>query len=311
MPERVVLLGGTGFLGRELLGAFAAAGATTLSVSRRGGGAGGHALDLATATPGELAGLCAGFGAHTVVNAAGAVWGVTEERMRLLNADLVDRLVAALVPLPGRPRLIQLGSVHEYGPGALGAATDEEWEPAPVTPYGQAKLQASEAVLRAARTVGLNAVVLRVANVCGAGAPHGSLLGKVGAQLADGAEELRFGPLRARRDFVDVRDVAAAVLAAAAAPEDTVRGQVINVGRGEAVPVRELIDRLAALTGRPVSIVEQDAPGGRADVEWQRLDIAKARRLLGWEPRHDLQESLRSLLAAAKSTAEPTDTQLV
>ncbi|MBB5119702.1 hypothetical protein AF335_12230 [Streptomyces eurocidicus] len=302
--RRVLVLGGTGFLGAHLVGAFAATGAEVLSASRGGP----LSVDLTAASPDELAAVLRDARPDVVVNAAGRAWQATEREMREANAVAVGKLVGALARLPSRPRLIQLGSVHEYGPGTVGAGTSEHEVPAPVTAYGRSKLDGSLAVLEGVRSGGLNAVVLRLANVCGPGAPRGSLLGAVTAQLAGhsgvGPVELRLAPLRARRDFVDVRDVAAAVVAAADLPYPDGAKPVVNVGRGVAVPMRDLVERLIALSGVPVRIEEiPDAGAARNDVEWQQLDISRARLLLGWRPRYGLDESLRDLLASGTTAA--------
>jgi NDP-hexose 4-ketoreductase len=147
--------------------------------------------------------------------------------------------------------------------------------------------------------------------VSGPGAPPGSLLGTVAAHLAAALagpgrpRPLRLAPLTARRDFVDARDVADAVVAAAYAD---VRGEAINIGRGEAVPVRRLAGRLIEVSGLAVAVAEEPAhaappggTGGRSDAEWQELDISRAARLLGWHPRRTLDQSLRDLLAEAVS----------
>ncbi|MFE0042374.1 NAD-dependent epimerase/dehydratase family protein [Streptomyces albireticuli] len=300
--RRVLVLGGTGFLGAHLVDAFTATGAEVLSASRGGP----LSVDLTAAGPDELASVLRGIAPDVVVNAAGRAWQASEEEMLRANAEAVETLVAALTRLPSRPRLVQLGSVHEYGPGTVGTGTSEHEVPAPVTAYGRSKLRGSRAVLDGVRAGGLNGVVLRLANVCGPGAPRGSLLGAVAARLADhsgaGPVELRLSPLRARRDFVDVRDVAAAVVAAADLPYPDGAKPVVNVGRGVAVPARDLVDRLIALSGVPVRIVETPEAGARRDdVEWQQLDISRARLLLGWRPRRGLDESLRDLLASGRT----------
>lgn len=51
--------------------------------------------------------------------------------------------------------------------------------------------------------------------------------------------------------------------------------------------------------GRPVRVQEGPARENRSDALWQRLDISRARRLLGWAPRRTLTDSVRDLLAAA------------
>ncbi|PTM99065.1 nucleoside-diphosphate-sugar epimerase [Streptomyces sp. VMFN-G11Ma] len=247
-----------------------------------------HGLDLARAAPEQITALVRGHGADVVVNAAGAVWGATEAEMDLSNRDLVRRLVAARPP-----RLIQLGSVHEYGPVPRAGIT-EAGPTAPVTPYGRSKLAGARALLDS----GTEGLVLRVSNVSGPGTSPLSLLGMVAAHLArDSGEPLRLAPLLAHRDFVDVRDVADAVLAAASSKAT---GRAVNIGGGHATSVREVVARLVALAGRDTRIVETPVAGARPpEAEWQRLDITLADRLLGWRPRISLDESLRDLLAEA------------
>ncbi|MGW2492619.1 NAD-dependent epimerase/dehydratase family protein [Streptomyces sp. NPDC001606] len=307
--RRVLVLGATGFLGRHIADTFEAAGDRVLRVSRTAppDAAGRRAaFDLTAATASGLAAFLAAHRPDVVVNAAGTVWQADEQRMRELNDAFVRRLVTVLPELPAPVRLVQLGSVHEYGPTPAGVPLTEDLPAAPAGTYGRTKLAGTRWVLDAARG-GLDAVVVRVANACGPGAPPESLLGKVAAELARQAAdpaapgELRLAPLRAMRDFVDVRDAADAVLAAAGAPRGVAAGLLVNIGRGEAVPVRRLVDRMIALSGLPVRLVEEaPADGTRSTTEWQRTDITRARRLLGWHPRRELDESLRDLLTATR-----------
>ncbi|MFJ8108055.1 NAD-dependent epimerase/dehydratase family protein [Streptomyces sp. NPDC096132] len=273
-------------------------------------------LDLLAARPEEITEALLAVGADVVVNAAGRAWRADEAEMAAGNAELVERVVAALAALPGPPvRLVQLGSVHEYGAGAPDGATGEDHEPAPVTPYGRTKLLGTRAVLRAARERGVDGVVLRLANVIGAGVPQGSLFGRVAGHLGEAARSgargeraaaLRLPPLRAARDLVDADDVADAVLAAATAPGAAVTGRVINVGRGEAVPMRGLIDRMIALSGLEIPLVEAaEAPASRTDVARQCLDVSRARALLGWRPLRSVDDSLRDLLASVLPPEHP------
>lgn len=317
----VALLGSTGFLGRNLGSGFAARGANVVHVSRSAQVARQDApgitvrLDLLEATPARIAQTLGSFRVDVVVNATGRVWavgrqsGTDDPLMWAGNAELVTRLVEALTIMRPRPRFVQLGSVHEYGPGVPGTAIRENHDPAPVTTYGRAKLAGTRTVLGAVHSVGLDGAVLRVANVVGPGAPMGSLFGMVASHLAEAAavhacgrrpEPLRLPPLRVYRDIVDMRDVVAAVCATTAASPATVSGQVINIGSGRAVPVRDVVERMIQLSGLPVPLLERPAHGpARVDVAWQQLDISRARRSLGWQPRHSLDDSLRVLLAAA------------
>jgi len=326
MTRRVMVLGGTGFLGWHVCSAFRAAGYGVVCVSRRGGwpgppdaGLSAVRLDLDAARD-EFDRLLLATSPDVVVNAAGVVWRSTraaEDRMWALHTHFVDHLVRAIAAGPGTARLIQMGSAHELGPSTPGTSTTEDETPSPRSVYGSTKLAGTRAVLRAARAKEVQAVVLRVANVIGPGAPRVSLVGAVAHRLTSPPAaperlgepvELSLAPLRDWRDFVDVRDVAAAVVAAADPTRD-VTGHIINIARGEAVPVRRLVETLISLSGRPVRLVEQQSPGpdrtGRADLGWQQLDVSRAQRLLAWRPAISLEESLADLLESAREGGEP------
>ncbi|MFD7912036.1 NAD-dependent epimerase/dehydratase family protein [Streptomyces sp. NPDC059752] len=167
--------------------------------------------------------------------------------------------------------------MHEYGPTPSGVVLTEDHPAAPAGAYGRTKLAGTRAVLGACRDGALDCVVLRVSNVLGPAAPAGILLGVVAGRLREVARAagprgvprpLRLAPLVDRRDFVDVRDVAGAVLAAAAASGCS--GQIVNIGAGRPVLVRELVLRMVELSGLDVTVVEdQPADRSRGAVSWQ------------------------------------------
>ena len=95
----------------------------------------------------------------------------------------------------------------------------------------------------------------------------------------------------ATRDFIDVRDAAAAIVAAGLA---SVTAEAINVGSGVATTVRELVTRFVAVAGvSPEVVREQDTPVRGLGGDWMQVDITHAERALGWRPRIDLTTSLR------------------
>lgn len=306
---RVLVIGGGGFVGRHVCAAFAAAGYTVLAAAPRAAVDGPGVplrLDLLADEPADVVGLLVGERIGVVVNAAGRVWNGAAAQMHRDNVILVERLVSVLSMMPWRCRLVHLGSVHEYGAMPPGASVDESAPTNPVTTYGRTKLLGSQAVLDASRAGQLDGVVLRATNVIGAGLSPASLLGQIAAQLviAATAEDpvVRLPALLGRRDFLDCRDLADAVTAAAAAQ---VTGRVINVGSGRATAVRTLVTDLIKLSEVRPRVLEPEGAVGdvvirSGAVDWQQADIRLAQRLLGWQPRRGLIDSLAILWDAAR-----------
>ncbi|MFJ6103414.1 NAD-dependent epimerase/dehydratase family protein [Streptomyces sp. NPDC092359] len=303
-PPVAAVLGATGCVGREVCAALGRSGYDVLAVARRPrpdlAPHAFHALDVAAADPAALAALLTTARVEVVVNATGG-WVSTEEAMHHAHVQLVDRLLAATALMPRRPRIVQVGTIHEYGFVPDGVPIDERVEPNPTTPYARTKHAGSEALLAATRAGEADGVVLRAVNVCGPHTTRASFLGTVMAQLAEASEpegpELTIAD--ARRDYIDVRDLARAVVRGARAP---VVGQVINIGRGEAVSMRELVSLLVSASGMPPHLVRErsarvESKGG----SWTQADITLAGRLLDWSPRIPLARAMADMWATDRA----------
>ncbi|MBI0299705.1 NAD(P)-dependent oxidoreductase, partial [Streptomyces sp. PRKS01-29] len=176
---------------------------------------------------------------------------------------------------------------------------------APRTPYARTKLVGSRIVLGAADAGRIDGCVLRVTNVCGPGTPRGSFLGGLAHRLRHTTEDapLAVTLVDDRRDVIDVRDVAEAVVLAAGSP---VTGRVLNIGQGDAFSMRELAWTLISASRVPAHLVREESgavhsKGG----SWTQADIRLARRLMGWAPKVALKESLHDLWAASATSSRP------
>ncbi|MDT7579697.1 MAG: NDP-hexose 4-ketoreductase, partial [Pseudonocardiales bacterium] len=212
---RALLIGASGYLGARVRRAAVAAGIDVVTAGRHPVAVSDRhvRLDLAVAGPTTLAAALADIAPDVVVNCAGATGGDLAT-LSAANIDGPANLVAALLRMREPARLVHLGSAAEYGRGP-GQVPVREDEPArPVGAYGVTKLAGTRLVALGGEA-GLPAVVLRVFNPVGPGAPGHTLPGRAAAELARAVREndaVRLGGLSAVRDFVDVDDVAAAVL---------------------------------------------------------------------------------------------------
>jgi nucleoside-diphosphate-sugar epimerase len=318
---RLVVLGASGFLGRHVRQRACAAGLDVVTAGRSPlPDSSAHCLiDLGAQDPARLAGTLSTLAPDVVVNCAGATSG-PPEALAAVNVTGTYDLVRAMLMAGRSARLVHLGSAAEYGPGEPGTAVAESAPPRPASAYGATKL-AGTRLVELGRAAGLDAVVLRVFNPVGPGAPDGILPGRLVSEfrraLADGSE-VQLGPLDAVRDFVDARDVADAVIAAALAPGPTaptgpdrpdgspegLPEAVINVASGQGRPARTLARELAAISGYDGPVHENTDGSPRSAVpSWQQADIGLARRVLGWQPRRDLGESLADLWEECRDPA--------
>lgn len=286
----ILLLGAGGFLGQHVAAALRAAGRPVRGV---------RGTDLAALDAAGWDALLAGAGG--VVNAAGRTAGGLDALVRAnvqLLAGALDAGARAGVPL------VHFASAAEYGRTPAGHATRETDPAAPLSVYGASKLAGTVLLQEAVRSGRVRACALRLTNPLGHGISAGTLPGRAAQQLREAAQtgrtDLRFGPLGAERDFVDARDAARAalhVLALLDTPDSSVP-DVINVGSGEARPVRELVRGLADLSGYRGPLHE-DAPGSprSGDVPYQRADLTRL-HATGFRAHHPFHASLGALLGA-------------
>ncbi|GAB3466542.1 NAD-dependent epimerase/dehydratase family protein [Actinophytocola sediminis] len=301
---RAVVVGGTGSVGRHVCAALADAGHDVLVIARTPSPAtAAHrfvAMDVAASDPADIAAVLADSEASVVVNAAGK-WSNDAAELDYAHIRLVERLIAGMAAVPARPRLVHVGTVHEYGAQPVGTSVAETTIPLPTTDYARVKFASSRLVLDAAGRGEIDAVVLRVSNVYGPDPARGSFLGFLVEKLADldPAIGLELTIADAQRDYLDNRDLATAVRLAASRP---LSAPVLNIGSGTAVSMRELVYALVAAAGLPPSAVREKTAALRdKGGEWTKVDAGLAAATLGWHAKYTLADSVRAMVSARET----------
>ncbi len=184
--------------------------------------------------------------------------------------------------------------------------TTEEKVPNPVSVYGVTKLVQEKLFASASRETGLPAVVLRFGNVFGPGQREGAYAGVTTTflrQIARGEPLTVHEDGRQTRDYVFVGDAVAAATHALEAPvEGTWVG---NIGSGHPTTVLEVAQCAGEVVGGEVT-TRQEGTSRPGDIRHLWLDVAEARRVLGFEPSVGLKEGLRRMVAATQPESPET-----
>lgn len=294
------VLGAGGFLGTNLCRALAASGASVRAFGRsRPFPEAVAGAQWQTGQFGDRAALALAIeNCEVVFHLVGGSTPASSNRDPVADLEANTRDTLHLLELcrsSGVRRIVFVSSggtvygVPRQVPIAEDAPTD------PICAYGISKL-ATEKYLRLYEHLhGLGAVALRVGNPYGRYQGIGKNQGVVAAFLAAiaaGRPLDIWGDGTVVRDYLHVDDVVAAMLLAA---DYDGAERVFNIGSGIGRSIDDIVADLERLAGTPLERLHK--PGRPSDVPCNVLDIARARRELGWSPRTEWMAGLADTLA--------------
>lgn len=173
--------------------------------------------------------------------------------------------------------------------GEVDPPVHEEMAPKPTSPYGASKLMAEGYMSAFSESYGLATAALRFSNVYGPLSIHkGSVVAQFFRQIIAGEELVVYGDGSQQRDYVFVEDLAEGIRQAV----ESDKSGAFQLGTGIATDINELIASMRDVVGtdREINVRYEDFRAG--EIRNTYCDVSKARAELGYDPTTSLAEGL-------------------
>lgn len=301
--KRVCVTGGAGFIGSKLVARLLGDGARVtvldnLSVGRRD-----NVPDAATFIEGDILNArdceAALDGCDALCHLAARV--AVRSSFEFVVEDTLCNVVGtatvmrAAANTPSVRKVVAASSMAVYADSATPVPVQETHPTVPLSPYGVSKLALEHLTHQIAAAAGLQSVVLRLFNTYGPGqrvSPYVGVITIFENRLRAMQPPTIFGDGRQVRDFVHVEDVVSGFIAGLRAD---VSGETINIGSGVPRTVLDVYEALARAMNRLVQPVHAAAVPG--ELRNGLASIDKARRMLGYAPRHRFEDVIPDVVA--------------
>ncbi len=293
--SRLLVIGGTGFIGHHLLRAAVEKKWQVSSLSlhppkleRNVTGVEYFHGDLLKQT--ELERILADREFDYVVNLGGYI---KHTLFKLGGRQLIEEHFTAiqnLLTVISRESLqtfIQIGSSDEYGNAP--APQHENLRELAISPYSLGKVATTHFMQMLHRTENFPVVILRLFLTYGPGQDSKRFLPQI---IRGCLDDVRFPTSEGKqiRDFCYVEDTVDAIMQALVVPEAV--GNIINIASGNPISVRKMIEKVHLISGSgtPLYGKVNYRPGENMSLY---ANISKAKKILNWEPKINIDSGLR------------------
>lgn len=220
-------------------------------------------------------------------------WGKQFSDYTRNNLEATQVILEAAKENKSIERLVIASSSSVYG-DAETMPTPETTCPLPVSPYGITKLAAERLASLYYKNFGVPVVMLRYFTVYGPRQRPEMAFAKFIQAIAQQQPIELYGDGRQSRDFTFVSDIVEANWRSSQV--DNIGGEIFNIGGGNPVILRDVIEQIGAIIGKPVNYIERQAQAG--DARHTSADITKAQQVLGYNPQVNLESGLAEMIAS-------------
>jgi nucleoside-diphosphate-sugar epimerase len=306
MTDNLLIIGGTGFIGKHLTCAAMKSGfqTTVLSLHEPKSESkveGASYLQADTTDCDDLRRKLSKTDIDYVINLSGYIYhsSFSEGGDAVIESHFTAvKNIVKILDRNKLKRFIQIGSSDEYG--NIEAPQNEAMRESPISPYSLAKVASTHFLQMLNRTEGFPVVILRLFLVYGPQQDHKRFLPQVIKGCLSG-EAFPTSLGEQLRDFCYVDDVTRGILMALR--QDNINGEVINIASGAPVTIRKVIETVKELIGQGNPLFGQ-VPYRQEENMMLYADINKVTHALNWAPQVSLEDGIRRTINSYRAVSD-------
>jgi len=195
----------------------------------------------------------------------------------------------------GIKRVIHTSTSEVYGTARY-VPIDENHPLQPQSPYSASKIGADQIALSFYHAFGLPVVIARPFNTYGPRQSARAVIPTIITQILEGAKKIKLGNITPTRDLNYVKDIVEGFIKIMKTSD--LEGEILNIGSGAEISIRDLADKIASLMNVKIEIKEEDIRKRPKKSEVERLvcNSDKMRRLTCWMPKYSLDKGLKETI---------------
>ena len=213
-----------------------------------------------------------------------------------VNVNATISLALAVIKEKKAKRFVHISSSEIYGTARY-APMDENHQTTPQSTYAVSKLAGERVVFTMYKEHNLPAVIIRPFNSFGPNITQPYIIPEIIRQM-EKSDVIKLGNVNAKRDLTYVTDTARGIILSLV--KEGVIGEVINIGSQRSYSIKDLVSLISEIMGKKVSIKVDPSRFRPYDVDTLICNYERATKLLGWKPEITVKEGLEKTIEWAK-----------
>ena len=213
-----------------------------------------------------------------------------------VNVNGTINIALATIKEKKAKRFVHISSSEIYGTAKY-TPMDENHPTTPQSTYAVSKLAGDRVVFTMHKEHNLPAVIIRPFNSFGPNITQPYIIPEIISQIMKG-DVVKLGNLNAKRDLTYVTDTARGIILSLV--KEGIVGEVINIGSQRSYSIKELVSLISEIMGKEISLEVDPLRFRPYDVDTLICDYERATKLLGWKPEVTVKEGLEKTIEWVK-----------